>query len=137
MLAAPLGRGEADDHARLLTVGFDLQPVAAAPSRRIDRAQLLGHHPLLALGPGGLEEKNAIAAAKGLQQPHRGAIEEAGLHQTAPLAERNIEKRITVVVEQVENVEEDGDGRVRLGPGPAALPAGALLEAAETGQPVL
>ena len=112
-LAAALALRVADDHELLFAVRLELEPVARALAGQVLRVEPLAHDPLepallrrfverLAVGEPLRELDRAVAAVEQLAQ------------ELAPLRERQLDHRLAVHLEQVEDVVDDRRARLSL-----------------------
>ena len=88
---------------------LDLQPVARAPSLQVPRVEPLGHDPLELLRLGRVAQR--LPVRESLRQPHDAApaVEEL-LEPPLALAQRELDERLAVELEQVEDVEDERTG---------------------------
>ena len=84
MFRRPAGAGEpaADPHLGRADVP-DLQPLAGAPARVVQRRGTLEHDPLQALGAGNLQQRRGIARERGRHLHGAGHLEAEILQQGA------------------------------------------------------
>ena len=110
--AALSGRPAADDEL-LLLVRLDLQPVPVAPSLGVPRAGALGHHALEALLLGGGLQRLAVVEHR--RQPDRAvALVEQRLEPRPPLRQRQVDHRLAVQLQQVEDLVDERRPRLSL-----------------------
>src|SRR5581483_302107 len=96
----------AGDQELLARARLDLQPVARAPARLVARVLLLRDHTLEPLGDDRLVERLAVVERVRVQDRAVAPVEEVR-EPRAPVDERQVDERLALDLEQVEDVVDD------------------------------
>ena len=105
-LTTALAARVAGDHELLPAVALDLQPLARPPAGQVAGAEPLGHDPFEALLLRGCQER--LSVLEGLREAHcLVPLVQKLLQSLAPLLEREVDDRLALHLEQVEDEVDD------------------------------
>ena len=108
--APPAAAGVAGDDELVVVLRLDLQPVAGAPAFLVDAVDSLRDHAFEPPLAGDLEERVAVVEALRVDDVLDAGVEQLRAAASLRSAQRQVDLRLAVELEQVERVEDERPG---------------------------